>query len=657
MVRVTATPVLFVVAVVLAGGVGAPDAAAQSAQETRPGQGAQSEQTQLQPLQQAPDPAAAVRAEAAAVFLEARLDAAEGAFQAALDAYRKADQLVPRDPWPDLERARLLLRLHQHAAAITIVEEVIARDPDLVDARALLAEVLLEVAEDDPKAVAAAEAALRDLIQRDGYSADHAFDLARLLQSAGRVNEAIDVLGTAVTLRPDPRLQSVRVRLLLEAEREEEAATALRELLEVAPGALEERLMLVEILSRGGDHQAAAATLEAAPDLAGDRRLRRRLAWERAQASQPSEALEVIAALAAEGPIDARLLMLQAELLAGQGKTADAIAALRQALVLEPASAEIATALAQALSATGQREAARLVLAEAAGRLGAAGDNTGGDDLRRRLALDLLANGDFTAALAAAESASDPAALVEVVLDALLGLGRFDEVVARAETVTPATPATTIRRAEALFRLGRDAEAGEAIAGLLATGDDLGLRYAVVLYQRLGRHSDALPLLEELGRREPESLDVAFRRAAALERSGSFEEAEAAFRELLGRAPDLHPALNYLGYMLAERGLRLEEAVDLVQRALVLDPDNGAYRDSLGWALHRLGRHDEALVQLERALFLSPGEPTILDHLGDVLAALGRLGPAREAWQRALDNGIEEPEVVRRKLEAPDGDG
>ncbi len=95
-------------------------------------------------------------------------------------------------------------------------------------------------------------------------------------------------------------------------------------------------------------------------------------------------------------------------------------------------------------------------------------------------------------------------------------------------------------------------------------------------------------------------------------------------------------ALNYLGYMLADRNMRLEEARRLIVQALELEPGNGAYLDSLGWVNFRMGKLDEAETNLRQALDKVGNDPTVHDHLGDVYAQKGRLREAIGQWEMSL---------------------
>ncbi len=102
--------------------------------------------------------------------------------------------------------------------------------------------------------------------------------------------------------------------------------------------------------------------------------------------------------------------------------------------------------------------------------------------------------------------------------------------------------------------------------------------------------------------------------------------------------------------MLADRGVKLQEAMTYIQRALALDPKNAAYLDSLGWAQFRMSRVDEAEKNLRAALQYDAADPAILEHLGDLLMQTGRKEEALGAWQKALQHGHDEPERVRKKI-------
>ena len=136
-----------------------------------------------------------------------------------------------------------------------------------------------------------------------------------------------------------------------------------------------------------------------------------------------------------------------------------------------------------------------------------------------------------------------------------------------------------------------------------------------------------------------------FARGVAFERKGDWPRAEADFLAALKKKPDEADVLNYLGYSWLDRGMRLDEAITLIERAAALKPDDGAIVDSLGWAYYVRGEIDKAVETLERAVLLMPNDPTINEHLGDAYWRAGRYREARFQWAHAL---AFDPEPKRR---------
>lgn len=146
-------------------------------------------------------------------------------------------------------------------------------------------------------------------------------------------------------------------------------------------------------------------------------------------------------------------------------------------------------------------------------------------------------------------------------------------------------------------------------------------------------------------RDEPSAISLSFALGAAYEQAGRIEEAVMTFEEIIAHDPEHAPSLNYLGYMLADRGEQLEYALELIAHAVELAPDNPAYLDSYGWIHYRLGNYLEALAYLRRAVELD-SDPIMFDHLGDTHRALGQMDEAREWWLKALE---QEPDNERIK--------
>jgi tetratricopeptide (TPR) repeat protein len=168
-------------------------------------------------------------------------------------------------------------------------------------------------------------------------------------------------------------------------------------------------------------------------------------------------------------------------------------------------------------------------------------------------------------------------------------------------------------------------------------------------YPQAINHFTGAELIARAG--EPQRLDqfFYFQLGAAYERKGDYEQAEQSLNKCLELAPNLAEALNYLGYMWADRGVKLEKARELIEKAVKLEPKNAAYLDSLGWVLYKLNQPKEALPKLLKAIELSE-EPdaTLYDHLGDIYTAMKDENKAREAWRKSLS--VEPNEAIQKKL-------
>lgn len=149
-------------------------------------------------------------------------------------------------------------------------------------------------------------------------------------------------------------------------------------------------------------------------------------------------------------------------------------------------------------------------------------------------------------------------------------------------------------------------------------------------------------------RDESSAVNLSFALGAAYEQAGEIDKAVMTFEEIIAHEPEHSPSLNYLGYMLADRGERLEYARKLIVHAVELVPDNAAYLDSYGWVQYRLGNFMEALTHLQRAVELD-SDPIMFDHLGDTHHALGQMDEAREWWLKALEQQPDN-EQIKEKL-------
>jgi tetratricopeptide (TPR) repeat protein len=159
------------------------------------------------------------------------------------------------------------------------------------------------------------------------------------------------------------------------------------------------------------------------------------------------------------------------------------------------------------------------------------------------------------------------------------------------------------------------------------------------MYTRLRRFPEAeqaLDKAEQFSTKADDKEYVWFLRGSTFERAKRYPEAEEQFKKVLASDPDHASTLNYLGYMLADQNMKLDEALGYIKRAVDLDPSNGAYLDSLGWAYFRLGKFELAEDNLLKASQKINTDPTVHDHLGDLYQKTGRLKLAATNWERAL---------------------
>jgi len=156
---------------------------------------------------------------------------------------------------------------------------------------------------------------------------------------------------------------------------------------------------------------------------------------------------------------------------------------------------------------------------------------------------------------------------------------------------------------------------------------------------RLRRWKDAEDAFNKAGALTTKKDDrtyLLFLRGELAERQKHYEPAEQSFRQALDLDPNSSMTMNYLGYMLADKGSRLTEALGLIRKAVELEPMNGAYLDSLGWVYFKLGQYELAEENLRQAVERDQTDPTVHDHLGDLYEKTGRIRLAAAQWELSL---------------------
>jgi len=277
---------------------------------------------------------------------------------------------------------------------------------------------------------------------------------------------------------------------------------------------------------------------------------------------------------------------------------------------------------------------------------------------RLSLAQAYAADGDVKSAIGTLELVVDDEPRVASVLAQYQEqVGLLKEAVqnyTRALAVEPSSRGLKFRRVAAAFSDRNYAQAAAFAAEAQAQHPD-DLRFPRLRARAVFESGDAaraLTILEPTAKAYPKDTATQLALADLYNDAGRDGDAERTLRQLLEIEPANAEALNYLGYLLADRGRALEEAVRLIQRALDMEPGNPSYLDSLGWAHFRRGDLNEAEKYLSPAAERLPRNAVVQDHHGDVLAAQGRWGDAIAAWTRALagDGGIDRA-VVDQKIQ------
>lgn len=601
--------------------------------------------------------------------------AEEGRVLEALQAFSGAVRLAPDDPYIRIEYAELLLRVSQRygggngrlerlTEAERQAEEARKRAPDNLDVLRALGRIELSLAEVRPDALPAAIAALEAVRRQAPFDIQTMVTLGQIYLQQEQPGLAADVFQEVASYTPGSRMvYSFLADALTAAGRDAEAEQPLRRLLEIDPQSLDSRLKLAKLLAGRGDHAGAVEVLrEVSEGAEENRELRSELIWQLYLAGDFEAALARAEAEVASEPEEVWPRFVRALIKSAQGRTEEALAELDALRADEPKSLELARTTAGLLEREGRPAAAAEVLGDLIARLEAAADPASEES--RSQARFLLAGiqrraGDRQAAATTLEpllSAQDDQVRGEAKMsyaDLLFDLGQRDRALAVVEEGAVDFPPLRAKELELLLRAGEERRAKRLVDRLSREDDPELLVMAAQAAQSQQRYELSLPLLERALAADSRRVEAQFLAGAAYERTGQLERAVATFRRLLDGEPAFAPALNYLGYMWAERGENLAEALALVQRAVDLDPDNGAYVDSLGWAHFQLGDYDEARRQLERAADLIPDDPTIAEHLGDVYAALGETARAEQLYRRALElvSSSGDEADVRRKLD------
>jgi tetratricopeptide (TPR) repeat protein len=500
----------------------------------------------------------------------------------AVEQYEAILKLDPSDNEAGLWLARLYRFQNQPEKAGKVLEQMLARDPSDEPALEQYTQLLLDQGH--------ADQAVTRLSQMAGQtSSGRLYDLlgdayAQMHDSA----KAVAAYRQAVELEPDvPSHWRRLARTLFDQNKFDEAAKAYQQLTSLDPADPDNFLRLAEIEYQQKQYDLAARNIKQAKQRAPDN-------------------LEVIynEALIAEA----------------QGRYGDAIDVMSKAVsnLKKQSSTE----------ATSPRVYG--ILYEELGRLYrrqgnyAAAENT---------FKDLIALGP-------AEQRRGQLELIETYRQN----NQIDDAIAMAQQVVAANPKDRQLKVTYALLLGEKQQTDLAVKTLKelldGTAADREIYLDIAQVEQRGRRygpaEQAARTAESMASAPEDKSAAWFLLGAIYERQKKYGPAEKQFRKALAVNPNDAEVLNYYGYMLAEQGVRLDEATELVKRALAEDANNSAYLDSLGWTYYKRNRLADAREYLLKAVAGSPHDPTILGHLGDVYDRLGQTGLAITTWQKAL---------------------
>jgi predicted Zn-dependent protease len=455
---------------------------------------------------------------------------------------------------------------------------------------------------------------LADLVNQEPGWQDGPMLLAEAYAGAGRSADAIAFLEQRGA--EDPRLLPALADFYERERRWSDAAAAYGKVLQRTPRSIEVKTRYAQMLLNAGGRDNAAKARDALNDVV---------------TARPTEALPLY-------------LLSQAQRRAGDAQAAEATA--RRLIAQNGRSVRGYYALAEALEERHQYQAIVTELAPViAQNRGKSDDGVDTAALLPHLAFAYQELGQLDKAIATFDEARrampKDTAIAAYYIEANLAAKKYPAAVEAARAALADNPndlRLTRLQAQALRHTGKADEGLALLESAMKAHADEPLAYIVLAqgYTDADRGAQAVKVLQDAQTKFPKDNTIAFELGTVFDKQKRFADAEAAFRQVLDREPDNAAALNYLGYMLAERGERLDESVAYLKKALQMEPDNGSYLDSLGWAYFKSDRLELAEDNLRRAADQLKTNSVIQDHYGDVLFKLGRFNDAIAAWNRAL---------------------
>jgi tetratricopeptide (TPR) repeat protein len=580
----------------------------------------------------------------------------------AIDFLKKAFTLDPSSRQIGDELAEIYYQSQRIRDAVSEANSILARDPDNLPARRLLARIYVRTLGDlsntsgQRDTLAHASDQYREILRLDPTDTDAALWLARLYRLQNEEAKAEGVLRDLLAREPaNENGVEQLTQLLLDEGKSQEAVSSLQAILQRAPTPKLWELLgdaYNQIHDLPNAEQAYRKAADAQPD---DINHRKELAQTLLNEEKYSEALEQYQRLAQMDADDPDNYLRLAEIYRQLKQLDQAEQNVLLAKQRAPNSLEVTYYQASIYQDEGRLDDSIRVLSDAVTAVKSESEFT--PSRRRTLAILYQQLGqlyretsNYTAAVNTFEemlrlgTEEDRRARV-MIIDTYREARDIPKALEAARKAVDAYPKDRpILTSQALL-FGENGQADLAVSHLHALLDGSAGDFEIQLdiaqvYEESKRWAEAEQAIHAAEKIQPDSSGkemTGFLMGAIFERQKKYDQAEEQFRKVLDVNPRNSSTLNYYGYMLADRGIRLEEATDLIKRALADDPNNAAYQDSLGWAYFKQNKLDEAEPLLRQAAVRESHDPTILSHLGDVYAKMGKDSLAEAQWQKSLD--------------------
>jgi len=584
----------------------------------------------------------------------------------AIQEYRLAIEADPSSEFLTSGLAELYVKTGRIRDAVLEAQDIIKRDPKNLEAHKLLGRIYLRSLGDMPggsgseNVLKLAIEQYEQIVQIEPDNVDDHLLLGRLYRLNNDLQKAEAELKTAVKL--DPGSEEAVTTLAILYTDEGDTAHALQVLSAVPDSGRSAKLYsaLGSAYEQRKDYKSAIEAFRHAVVLDRDNLdAIRGLAENLMNDGQTEAALEQYKIIEDANPEDAQTYLRVAEIYRRQGKYDLALENLKKADAMVPDSMEVPYSMAAVYQAEGRYDDAVKLLQDLLKKTEKSEANSSQADRNNRaifierLGMIYREQENYTAA---AETFRKMLPLGEEnarsgyqeIIDTYREAKQWPQATAVAKEAVQKLPNDRELRMVLDAQLADTGEVDRALAdvrSLLKGGPEdreVYLRLGII-YTRAKRWTDAeeaLAKAEQMSTKPEDKAYVWFLRGDTLQRQKKFDEAEADFRKVLAATPPSDPqsaaTLNYLGYMNADRGVKLEESLNYVKQALSFEPNNGAYLDSLGWVYFKQGKYDLAEESLTKAALHMSSDPTVQEHLGDLYQKTGRLKLAAAHWERSV---------------------